>query len=155
MAIAVSVDGKQQIYPYGVASKQTGKPITEQTLFEVGSLSKTFTATLAVYAQQQGKLSFKDPASHYLPELRGSAFDGVSLLNLATHTSGLPLFVPDDVTNNAQLMAYYRARQPKHPAGSYRVYSNLGIGMLGMIAAKSLGQPFIRAMEQGCCRRWA
>lgn len=106
MAIAVSVDGKQQIYPYGVASKQTGKPITEQTLFDVGSLSKTFTATLAVYAQQQGKLSFKDPASHYLPELRGSAFDGVSLLNLATHTSGLPLFVPDDVTNNAQLMAY-------------------------------------------------
>lgn len=149
MAIAVSVDGKQQIYPYGVASKQTGKPITEQTLFEVGSLSKTFTATLAVYAQQQGKLSFKDPASHYLPELRGSAFDGVSLLNLATHTSGLPLFVPDDVTNNAQLMAYYRAWQPKHPAGSYRVYSNLGIGMLGMIAAKSLGQPFIQAMEQG------
>ena len=84
-----------------------------------------------------------------------AAFDGVSLLNLATHTSGLPLFVPDDVTNNAQLMAYYRAWQPKHPAGSYRVYSNLGIGMLGMIAAKSLGQPFIQAMEQGCCRRWA
>nr|P18539.1 RecName: Full=Beta-lactamase; AltName: Full=Cephalosporinase; Flags: Precursor [Serratia marcescens]CAA37137.1 precursor polypeptide (AA -21 to 355) [Serratia marcescens] len=149
MAIAVSVDGKQQIYPYGVASKQTGKPITEQTLFEVGSLSKTFTATLAVYAQQQSKLSFKDPASHYLPDVRGSAFDGVSLLNLATHTSGLPLFVPDDVTNNAQLMAYYRAWQPKHPAGSYRVYSNLGIGMLGMIAAKSLDQPFIQAMEQG------
>ncbi|HEJ7137180.1 SRT/SST family class C beta-lactamase [Serratia marcescens] len=149
MAIAVSVDGKQQIYPYGVASKQTGKPITEQTLFEVGSLSKTFTATLAVYAQQQGKLSFNDPASRYLPELRGSAFDGVSLLNLATHTSGLPLFVPDDVTDNAQLMAYYRAWQPKHPAGSYRVYSNLGIGMLGMIAAKSLDQPFTQAMEQG------
>ena len=63
--------------------------------------------------------------------------------------------MPDDVTNNAQLMAYYRAWQPKHPAGSYRVYSNLGIGMLGMIAAKSLGQPFIQAMEQGCCRRWA
>ncbi|WP_162868181.1 serine hydrolase, partial [Klebsiella pneumoniae] len=74
-------------------------------------------------AQQQGKLSFNDPASRYLPELRGSAFDGVSLLNLATHTSGLPLFVPDDVTNNAQLMAYYRAWQPKHPVGSYRVYS--------------------------------
>lgn len=148
MAIAVSVDGKQQIYPYGIASKQTGAPITEQTLFEVGSLSKTFTATLAIYAQQQGKLSFSDSASHYLPELRGSAFDGVSLLNLATHTSGLPLFVPDDVTNTAQLMAYYRAWQPQYPVGSNRVYSNLGIGMLGMIAAKSLDQSFIQAMEQ-------
>ncbi|QGH63907.1 class C beta-lactamase [Serratia proteamaculans] len=148
MAIAVSVDGKQQFYDYGVASKQTGKPITNQTLFEVGSLSKTFTATLAAYAQNEGKLSFSEPASHYLPELRGSAFDHVSLLNLATHTSGLPLFVPDDVTNDAQLMAYYKNWQPPHAVGSYRVYSNLGIGMLGMITAKSLNQPFAQAMEK-------
>lgn len=148
MAIAVSVDGKQQFYDYGVASKQTGKPITNQTLFEVGSLSKTFTATLAAYAQNEGKLSFAEPASHYLPELRGSAFDRVSLLNLATHTSGLPLFVPDEVTNDAQLMAYYKNWQPPHAVGSYRVYSNLGIGMLGMITAKSLNQPFAQAMEK-------
>ncbi|MGQ8775185.1 class C beta-lactamase [Serratia sp. NA_112.1] len=148
MAIAVSVDGKQQFYDYGVASKQTGKPITNQTLFEVGSLSKTFTATLAAYAQNEGKLSFAEPASHYLPELRGSAFDHVSLLNLATHTSGLPLFVPDDVTNDAQLMAYYKKWQPPHAVGTYRVYSNLGIGMLGMITAKSLNQPFAQAMEK-------
>ncbi|MBP1129637.1 beta-lactamase class C [Serratia sp. PL17] len=148
MAIAVSVEGKQQFYHYGVASKQTGKPITNQTLFEIGSLSKTFTATLAAYAQNEGKLSFSEPASRYLPELRGSAFDHVSLLNLATHTSGLPLFVPDEVTNNAQLMAYYKNWRPQHPAGSTRIYSNMGIGMLGMITAKSLNQPFAKAMEQ-------
>ncbi|MGO4744971.1 class C beta-lactamase [Serratia quinivorans] len=148
MAIAVSVDGKQQFYHYGVASKQTGKPITNQTLFEIGSLSKTFTATLAAYAQNEGKMSFADSASHYLPELRGSAFDHVTLLNLATHTSGLPLFVPDEVTNDAQLMAYYRQWQPPHAVGSYRVYSNLGIGMLGMITAKSLNRPFTQAMEK-------
>ncbi|CAI0813631.1 class C beta-lactamase [Serratia entomophila] len=148
MAIAVTVDGQQRFYHYGVASKQTGQPITNQTLFEIGSLSKTFTATLASYAQQQGKLSFSDPASRYLPQLRGSAFDGVTLLNLATHTSGLPLFVPDDVTNNAQLMAYYKNWRPQQPAGSVRVYSNLGIGMLGMITAKSLNQPFAQAMER-------
>lgn len=154
MAIAVSVEGKQQFYHYGVASKQTGKPITNQTLFEIGSLSKTFTATLAAYANDEGKLSFAEPASRYLPELRGSAFDHVSLLNLATHTSGLPLFVPDEVTNDAQLMAYYKQWQPSQPAGSTRVYSNLGIGMLGMITAKSLNQPFAQAMEQRLFRRW-
>ena len=104
----VEVDSKQQFYHYGVASKQTGKPITNQTLFEIGSLSKTFTATLAAYAQNEGKLSFAEPASHYLPELRGSAAATSSLLNLATHTSGLPLFVLDQVTNDVQLMAYYR-----------------------------------------------
>lgn len=148
MAIAISVAGKQQFYHYGVTSKQTGKPITNQTLFEIGSLSKTFTATLAAYANDEGKLSFTEPASRYLPALRGSAFDHVSLLNLATHTSGLPLFVPDEVADNAQLMAYYKQWQPPQPAGSTRVYSNLGIGMLGMITAKSLNQPFAQAMEQ-------
>ncbi|MFJ5249742.1 cephalosporin-hydrolyzing class C beta-lactamase [Serratia liquefaciens] len=148
MAIAVSVEGKQQFYHYGVASRQTGKPITSQTLFEIGSLSKTFTATLATYAVSEGKMSFADPASRYLPALRGSAFDHVTLLNLATHTSGLPLFVPDDVTNDAQLMAYYQQWQPPHAVGSYRVYSNLGIGMLGIITAKSLNQPFTQAMEK-------
>jgi|SRR5471030_125166 len=148
MTIAVSENGKHTFYNYGVASKQTKNPITNTTLFEIGSLSKTFTATLAAYAQGQGKLSFADPASRYLPTLKGSAFDHVSLLNLATHTSGLPLFVPDDVTNTQQLMAYYKNWQPKHPIGTYRVYSNLGIGMLGMITANSLNVSFADAMEK-------
>ncbi|HEI8864641.1 TPA: beta-lactamase [Serratia odorifera] len=148
MAIAVSVDGKTHFYNYGVASKQNKQPITNQTLFEIGSLSKTFTATLAAYAQNAGKFSLADPASRYLPQLRGSAFDRVTLQNLATHTSGLPLFVPDNVTNTTQLMDYYKNWTPTHTVGSYRVYSNLGIGMLGMITAKSLNQPFADAMEQ-------
>ena len=148
MTIAVSENGKHTFYNYGVASKQTKAPITNTTLFEIGSLSKTFTATLAAYASNQGKIDFNDPASKYLPSLKGSAFDHVSLLNLATHTSGLPLFVPDDVTNNTQLMTYYKNWQPKHPIGTYRVYSNLGIGMLGMITAQSLEMKFSDAMEK-------
>ncbi|AKJ40799.1 class C beta-lactamase [Pragia fontium] len=147
MAIAISVDGEHQFYNYGVASKQTQQPITNTTLFEIGSLSKTFTATLASYAQNEGKLSFSDSASHYLPTLKNTSFDNVSLLNLATHTSGLPLFVPDEVTNNAQLMDYYQHWKPEHEVGSYRVYSNLGIGMLGMITANSYHQSFADAME--------
>jgi len=148
MTIAISQNGKHTFYNYGVASKQTKAPVRNTTLFEIGSLSKTFTATLAAYANDQGKLSFADPASKYLPSLKGSQFDHVSLLNLATHTSGLPLFVPDDVTNTEQLMAYYKNWQPTHPIGSYRVYSNLGIGMLGMITAHSLDVPFNQAMEK-------
>lgn len=148
MTIAVSENGKHTFYNYGVASKQTKSAITNTTLFEIGSLSKTFTATLAAYANNQGKISFHNQASKYLPALKGSAFDHVSLLNLATHTSGLPLFVPDDVTNNTQLMTYYKNWQPKHPVGTYRVYSNLGIGMLGMITAQSLNMTFRDAMEK-------
>ncbi|EOC0001100.1 class C beta-lactamase [Cronobacter turicensis] len=149
MAVAVSVNGETHFWHYGVASKATRKPVDEKTLFEIGSLSKTFTATLASAAQQEGKLDFSAPASRYLPALNGSAFDRVTLRNLATHTSGMPLFVPDDVKNTAQLMAWYRAWQPALPVGTERVYSNLGIGMLGMITAKVLDKPFSEAMEQG------
>lgn len=148
MAVALSVDGQHTFYNYGVASKATGQAITPSTLFEIGSLSKTFTATLASYAQGQGKLQFNELTSHYLPSLKGSAFDRVTLLNLATHTSGMPLFVPDEVTNQEQLMAWYQAWQPTSPIGSQRVYSNLGIGMLGLITAQSLQKPFSEAMEQ-------
>lgn len=149
MAVAVSVNGEAHYWHYGVASKATRTPVDENTLFEIGSLSKTFTATLAAYAHEEGKLDFCAPASHYLPELKGSALDGVSLLNLATHTSGMPLFVPDTVKNTPQLMAWYRAWQPAQPVGSVRVYSNLGIGLLGMIAANALDKPFSELMEQG------
>lgn len=148
MAIAVSVNGQQHFYNYGVSSKQTGSPITNETLFEIGSLSKTFTATLAAYAQNEGKLSFSDPASNYLPELKNTAFDNVTLLNLATHTSGLPLFVPDSVTNTTQLMDYYRNWAPTHKIGTYRVYSNLGVGMLGIATARSFNRPFNELMEK-------
>jgi CubicO group peptidase (beta-lactamase class C family) len=110
MAVGIVLKGQDYVYDYGTASKATGRAVTKNTLFEIGSISKTFTATLAAYAQVTGKLALTDMASKYLPSLRGSAFDQVSLLNLGTHTSGgLPLQVPNGVTNNAQLMAYFRS----------------------------------------------
>nr|WP_322741560.1 class C beta-lactamase [Glaciimonas soli] len=149
MAIAITVDGKNYFYNYGVASKETKQAITNATLFEIGSMSKTFTATLASSAQVDGKLSFSDNASKYLPALRGSSFDNISLLNLGTHTSGgLPLQFPDDVQTNDQLFAYYKNWKPDHPAGTYRTYSNPSIGMLGMITAKSMNISYDDAIEK-------
>src|SRR5690606_32211810 len=78
-----------------------------------------------------------------LPELAGSRFGQVPLLHLATHTAGgFPLQVPDDIRSEAQLTAYLRAWQPRYPAGSHRTYANPGIGMLGRVAARSLGVPY-------------
>jgi beta-lactamase class C len=88
MAVAVIVNGKSYSYNYGVASLKTRQPVTDKTLFEIGSASKTFTATLASYAQVKGNLALSDSASKHLPSLRGSHFDNVSLLNLGTHTAG-------------------------------------------------------------------
>lgn len=148
VAVGISVDGKHAFYHYGVASKATHTRVDDNTLFEIGSVTKTVTATLACYAQTQGKLSFSASASDYVSALRGSVFDHVSVLNLGTHTSGLPLFVPDAVTNDAQMNAWLRAWQPASPAGTQRVYSNIGIGLLGRAAAQSLGVTQREAVEQ-------
>ncbi|WP_300478193.1 class C beta-lactamase [Shewanella sp.] len=147
--IGITLDGKQYFYQYGVSSKTTGQSVTEHTLFEIGSISKTFTATLANYAQIEGKLSLTDMTSDYVPALKGSHFDEISLINLATHTAGdLPMQVPDKVTNNAELMDYLKHWQPSFAPGTHRNYANPSIGLLGMIAAQSLDKTFQQALEQ-------
>jgi beta-lactamase class C len=148
MAVGTVLNGQSYVFDYGAASTATGKPVDVDTLFEIGSISKTFTATLASYAQVGGQLSLSDSASKYLPSLRGSSFDRVSLVHLATHTSGgLPLQVPDDITNDDQLMRYFQSWKQSYAPGTYRTYSNLGIGMLGVIAAKSMNKDFVALME--------
>jgi beta-lactamase class C len=148
MAVGIVEQGKTYVFNYGVASKATGKPVAGETLFEIGSVSKTFTATLAAYAQIEGKLSLTDSASTYFPALRGSAFDTVTLLNLGTHTpGGLPLQVPQEVTNDAQLMAYFQSWKPAYAPGTYRTYSNMSIGLLGVIVAKAMHEDFEALME--------
>ena len=148
MAVGIVMRGQSYVYDCGVMSKATRKPITRDTLFEIGSDSKTFTATLAAYAEASGQLLLSDSASKHFPSLRGTSFDTVSLLNLGTHTSGgLPLQVPDDIKNNDQLMAYLQRWKPTHAPGTYRTYSNLSIGLLGVIAAKSMNGDFVALME--------
>jgi len=148
MAVAITHNGQHRFFNYGVASKDTKKPVNDQTLFEIGSISKTFTATLGAYAQAQGKLSLSDPASRFAPELHGSAFDGISLLNLATYTpGGLPLQFPDEADHPDRMLNYYKGWKPLYPAGTQRLYSNPSIGLFGFLAARSLGQPFDEAME--------
>ena len=124
--------------------------MTPETLFEIGSVSKTFTATLAGYALAQDKMRLDDRASQHWPALQGSRFDGISLLDLATYTAGgLPLQFPDSVQKDqAQIRDYYRQWQPTYAPGSQRLYSNPSIGLFGYLAARSLGQPFERLMEQ-------
>ena len=124
--------------------------MTPETLFEIGSVSKTFTATLAGYALAQDKMRLDDRASQHWPALQGSRFDSISLLDLATYTAGgLPLQFPDSVQKDqAQIRDYYRQWQPTYAPGSQRLYSNPSIGLFGYLAARSLGQPFERLMEQ-------
>ncbi|HEI9982894.1 TPA: PDC family class C beta-lactamase [Pseudomonas aeruginosa] len=150
LAVAISLKGEPHYFSYGLASKEDGRRVTPETLFEIGSVSKTFTATLAGYALAQDKMRLDDRASQHWPALQGSRFDGISLLDLATYTAGgLPLQFPDSVQKDqAQTRDSYRQWQPTYAPGSQRLYSNPSIGLFGYLAARSLGQPFERLMEQ-------
>jgi beta-lactamase class C len=148
MAVAVTLNGKPHYFNYGLASKETGSPVTQDTLFEIGSVSKTYTSTLAAYAQATGRLALTDKASKVLPALHGSAFDHISVLQLATYTAGgLPLQFPAEADSADKMLGYYQQWKPAYAVGSHRLYSNPSIGLSGYLAAQALGQPFNVLME--------
>ncbi|VVE18566.1 PNC family class C beta-lactamase [Pandoraea fibrosis] len=143
MAVGIVFDGHTYVFDYGVADKATKKPVTPDTLFEIGSVSKTFTATLAAYAQTTGALSLDDKTSRFVPELAGTPFGDVKLMNLGTHTTGgMPLQVPDDIHNTDQIVQYFKAWKPAQPTGTVRTYSNVSIGALGWITARAMHGDF-------------
>ena len=149
VAVAVTAQGKRSLFNYGVASKESGQRVTEDTLFEIGSLSKTFTATLACLAQVGGDLALSDMASKYLSALAGSSFDHINLLELATYTAGgLPLQFPDNVVDRDQMLAYFKRWRPVYAPGTRRLYSNPSMGLFGYLAARSMGAPFADLMER-------
>ncbi|WP_132550987.1 class C beta-lactamase [Rhizobium azibense] len=147
MAVGITVDGRRFIFNYGLADKEKATPVTADTLFEIGSVSKTFTATLGAYAEAKGALAFSDAASEHMRELAGSAFDHINVLELGTYTAGgLPLQFPGEVSNST-LTRYFRGWRPGYEPGTYRVYSNPSIGLFGTLAAASLRTPFPELME--------
>lgn len=149
LVVGIVQDGKMQYFSYGVANQDARQPTNENTLFEIGSVSKTFTATLAGYAVATGKLKLTDPASTYLPALHGSTFEHVSVLNLGTYTAGgLPLQFPDAADNTQNMIGYFQQWKPAFAPGTQRLYSNPSLGLFGYLAAHSLKQPFAQLMEQ-------
>lgn len=149
LSVAVVNQGKVQYFNYGLADKSSQHAVTQDTLFEIGSVSKTFTATLGGYAQAKGSLKLADKASQHLAALKGSAFDHISLLQLATYTpGGLPLQFPDAADSAGTMLGYLQNWKPAYAPGEQRLYSNPSIGVFGYLTAQSMGQPFKVAMER-------
>jgi beta-lactamase class C len=148
MAVAVTVNGRQHFFNYGVASKAGNAPVTSDTLFEIGSISKTFTATLASYAQALGKLSLDDHPGKHMPQLRHTPIDAASLLNLGTYTAGgLPLQFPAAVRTNAEMASYFQSWKPSAAPGAQRRYSNPSIGLFGYVTSLAMKGDFAALIE--------
>ena len=94
LAVAISLKGEPHYFGLWAGLEEDSRRVTPETLFEIGSVSKTFTATLAGYALTRTKMRLDDRASQHWPALQGSRFDGISLLDLATYTAGGAAAVP-------------------------------------------------------------
>jgi beta-lactamase class C CMY-1 len=149
LAVAVIHEGNVDFFSYGVASRETGKRVDQHTIFEIGSISKTFTGLLGAYVSAQGGFSLEDPVSRSWAALAGSAFDNITMGQLATYAAGgLPLQFPSNVTNDEEMLAYFREWKPTYPPGAYRCYSNPSIGLFGRVAARSSGEDFEQLMTR-------
>ncbi|GAA3567792.1 hypothetical protein GCM10022197_24970 [Microlunatus spumicola] len=131
-----------------------GVPPTPGTPYELGSITKTFTAALLADAVTRGEVRLEDPVARFLPELSGTPAGASALRMLATHTAGLPPFptssapaVAVRVVGNenpyagtvAALLEATRGTEVEAP-GTYR-YSNLGMALLGHALARAAGVP--------------
>jgi beta-lactamase class C len=148
MSVAILHDGERQIFHYGVASRQTGEAVDDDTLFEIGSLSKPFTGTLLARLEAEGAVDLQAKAEDLLPALAGSPVGGASLLDLTTYAAGgLPLQFPDGV-DETSFAGFYRDFEPTDEIGASRLYSNPSIGLAGHLAATGARASFSTLMAE-------
>ncbi|MCU9530547.1 class C beta-lactamase [Pseudomonas mosselii] len=149
MAVAVYANGQSHYFNYGLADKASRQPVSRDTLFEVGSVSKTYTATLAALASAEGKLDLQAPASRYQPALAKASIGKASVLELGAYSGDcLPLQFPDEVQTPSQTLAWFQHWQPRFAPGTHRCYSNPSLGLFGDLAARAQHQPFAKLMTQ-------
>src|SRR5262249_19665577 len=92
VAVGVLREGQRELHGYGFASIETEQPVKPETLFQVGSISKVYTATLIMRLVDEGKLALDEPVITYLPDLKladAQARETITLRHLLSHTSGL------------------------------------------------------------------
>lgn len=150
-AIGIMVDGKVALTKgYGLADIENNVPVTDQTIFRIGSLTKQFTAAAVLVLVERGELSLDDHVSKYLPEFPGA--DTVTIRQLLNHTSGIHEFVDLDFIAGPGRTEYSTDALLDHIAsldpvydfkpGSAWSYSNSGFMLLQAIIERVSSQPY-------------
>ncbi len=166
LCIGIINKDKTSIYSYGETIKRNGKLPDADNFFEIGSITKTFTATLLAYYANEGLVSLNDPITKYLPDSvsENPELKSITLLNLSNHTSGLEQ-IPNDLIKNAkdalnpyknygkeQIMHYLKTCKLQSKPGEAYIYSNTAVGLLGYILEKINGKTFQQMVTQIICK---
>ena len=165
LSIGIVKSGTAGVYGYGATTKSSGVIPDADAIFEIGSISKTFTATLLAYYVGEHKVSLNDPVTKYLPDdiAANKELQKVTLQMLANHTSGLPR-LPDNLLNAftdmsnpyksynlEKLYKYLKNCKLQSVPGEKYAYSNLGAGLLGTILAEVSGKTYEQMITDIIC----
>lgn len=161
IVVGIYENGAIQYHVFGVANLATKEAVTSKTLFEIGSITKTFTCSMAAVLSLNQQINFSDPAQKYLPakmvlpERNGKV---ITVEHLATAHSGLPRmplnFQPQDPSNpyidyrEAELTYFISNFDLTRDPGSEYEYSNLGMGLLGYILTRVKEKPYGNLIEE-------
>ncbi|MFN7919613.1 MAG: serine hydrolase [Bryobacteraceae bacterium] len=163
VGIAAGVIGPEarEIVVHGCNDNKSEQKLSKESTFEIGSISKVFTALLFADMIERGEVKPDDPVSKYLPEsVTVPSRNGkqITLLHLATHVSGLPR-LPGNLTpadpanpyadyNAAKLYEFLSGYALPRDPGEKHEYSNLGGGLLGHALSRRAGKPYEELIRQ-------
>jgi CubicO group peptidase (beta-lactamase class C family) len=153
-ALGILADGREEHATFGYASTEGAVPVTAETLFQIGSLNKTYTATAAMRLLDAGRLSLDAPVRTYLPELRladDAVARAVTVRHLLTHTGGWwGDYFSNTGTGDDALAIYTRYVLPTleqiAPLGGFFSYNNAGFVLLGRVIEVLTGRPYRAAL---------
>jgi len=135
-------DGLIRVSTYGFADSKAGLRVVPETMFEIGSISKSFVALTLMQLHEEGKLDLNKPITEYLPWLKiNSKFEPVTTHHILSHSAGLPA-VPLllDALLNDLWVAY--------PPGQKFLYSNTGYNILGFLIEALDKRPFAESVRR-------
>jgi CubicO group peptidase (beta-lactamase class C family) len=148
LSVSIVRDGRVVLAKgYGLADQADGTPVTNDTRFAIGSVSKQFTCVAALLLAEEGRLAVTDKVSRFFPGLTRAA--DITLLDLMNHTSGYPDYYPLDYVDRRmretidpdELLRRYAGGKLDFEPGSNFSYSNTGYILLGRIIEKVAGEP--------------
>lgn len=164
LVVGIIQDGQSHIYAYGHVAKDSDRVPDGDTIFEIASAGKTFTATVLAEMHLSGELNWDHPLTEFLPQDVRVPRQGdrqITLLDLATQTSGLPSLPPNfksgnplnpyaDYTVKEMYEGLRKIALSSSPGRRYE-YSNLGFGLLGHALERRAGVTFEELVVSRLC----